>query len=274
MTLLATGDRLLNRYDIVSVEHISGLSTLYLATDMQAQAERKVALKEALLDDHVDISEEEARALFLSRAKRLLEIKHPHIIQTFDYFLQDDRSYLVTEFIPGSDLETLLLSTEGPLAPDTVLDWGITIAEAIHYLHTCQPDPIIYRDLKPSNVMLGEDNAIRLIDLGIADIFPQGMTLDPLGTDGYAAPEQYNGFVTPTIDVYALGATLHHLLTGCDPRLEKPFSFAMRPVKQYNPQVTADLVEVIDKALQFDPEQRYANALEMQEALSMLKGNT
>jgi serine/threonine protein kinase len=108
---------------------------------------------------------------------------------------------------------------------------------------------------------------VQLIDFGIADVFPDGHTGHPLGTDGYAAPEQYDGVVTPQTDIYALGATLHHLVTHVDPRLEPPFSFIDRPIRVYNPDISPALEAVIMRALAQSPAYRFGSAREMMEAI-------
>jgi len=275
LTLLSPGDRLKKRYEIIAVHHVSGLNTLYVARDVGRRGrERTVAIKESLLDDGLGLPPDEARKAFNARAKRLVKIKHPGIARTYDFFLDPEHSYLVTEFIEGQDLESVLLSSEEPLSYPRVCTWGIAIAEALECLHSQKPDPIIYRDLKPSNIMLERGELVRLVDFGIADAFPHGVTLDPLGTDGYAAPEQYQGIVTPAIDIYALGATLHHLLTSSDPRLEEPFSFDRRPIRALNPAVPETVCAVIERALSENPEQRYPNASAMGIALQTTLLNT
>lgn len=260
------GDHLLDRYLITRILHQSEDSTLYQAVSDSIEP-ILYAIKESHLNPAEGLTLDQAKKEFHRRAKLFEALEHPAISRTFDHFSEDDRVFLICEFIEGHDLEKLLMEREGPFPIRDVVRWGITLASALEYLHTLAPDPIIFRDLKPANVVLDSEREAHLVDLGIAGIFPQGITLDPLGTDGYAAPEQYNGIVTPTVDIYALGATLHHLLTAIDPRFEEPFSFEDRPIRDANPAVSPELEGMILKAAAYDPEKRYQTAKEFRQAL-------
>jgi serine/threonine protein kinase len=121
--------------------------------------------------------------------------------------------------------------------------------------------------MKPSNVMINQQDHVVLVDFGIAKPFESGQKGTMIGTEGYSPPEQYRGEATPLADIYALGATLHHALTRHDPRLEAPFSFNERPVRQKNPNVSPELETVVTTALQYNPEDRYQNASDMKDAL-------
>lgn len=265
---LKPGDLVKDRYEIIDRVHISGASALYRVRDRENQSGPMLALKEGLIFKDDPGEKEEAQSLFNQRAWMLLSIDYPSIQHTYDFFIREERTYLVSEFIEGSDLESALANGRRYSVPQ-ICKWGITIAEALHYLHT-RPQPIIYRDLKPANLMLTEKDQVFLVDFDIAGVFPQGLTLDPLGTDGYAAPEQYRGVVNPGIDIYGLGATLHHLLSGCDPRVEKPFSFEERSLREHNPDVTDGLDVAIQVAVAFDADRRYVTAQEFAQALRRL----
>ncbi|MDQ7030538.1 MAG: protein kinase [Ardenticatenia bacterium] len=128
------------------------------------------------------------------------------------------------------------------------MDWGIQLCDVLEYLHNHTP-PIVFRDLKPSNIMLRPDGRLVLVDFGIAKHFQSAERATMVGTEGYAPPEQYEGIATPKVDIYALGATLHHLLTNTDPREFRPFSFASRPIRHYNPAIPPELEYIIMKAL-------------------------
>src|SRR5690606_1607067 len=131
-------------------------------------------------------------------------------------------------------------------------------------------DPIIFRDMKPSNVMLDPHGRIRLIDFGIAKVFQSTEKNTTIGTEGYAPPEQYRGEASPAGDVYGLGATLHHLLTRQDPRLEPPFSFHERPVRAANPNVSAALEKIVMRCVAYNAADRYPTAASLREALDAI----
>ena len=144
------------------------------------------------------------------------------------------------------------------------------------YLHGRRPQPIIFRDLKPSNIMvdLGRDK-ITLVDFGIAKTLQTDRKGTMIGTEGYSPPEQYRGLSEPRGDIYALGATLHHLLTNSDPRTETPFTFHERPIRKLNPAVGADTQAVIMRALEYDAARRWDTAAAMKAAIqSVLDART
>ncbi len=242
------------------------MSTVYLARDLHfPRIERLVAVKEMTitnprLKDHV------LRA-FEREAHLLAQLAHPAIPMVYDYFSAGDRAYLVLEYIRGHTLDQLVKNTPGFLPVEKVVRWAIALADVLHYLHTHAERPIIFRDVKPSNVMITPQEQVKLIDFGIARIFMPEQKGTMIGTEGYAPPEQYRGVLSPLIDIYALGATLHHVLTKKDPRKEPPFSFHERPIRQYNPEVPPALERIIYKALAYKPEDRYQSAAEMKAAL-------
>ncbi|MEW5942048.1 MAG: serine/threonine-protein kinase, partial [Chloroflexota bacterium] len=204
---------------------------------------------------------------FEREANLLATLSHPSIPRIYDYFSQDDRSYLVLEFIHGKDLEAIISDADGFLPEDQVMTWGIQLCDVLAYLHSHKPDPIIFRDMKPSNVMINNNSDVILVDFGIAKKFQVGVKGTMIGTEGYSPPEQYRGEATHLADLYALGATLHHALTRRDPRLEPPFSFNERPIRKINPAVSAELETVVNTALQYNPEERFPSAGDMKEAL-------
>ncbi len=266
-SLLKAGEVLQGRYRIERVLGTGGMSTVYLALDLRFnRARRLCAIKEMI--SH--ILDPRMRALaqqsFEREAALLATLSHPSIPKIYDYFIEGERSYLVMEYIPGQDLETLLRRTEGMLPVEEVVNWAVQICDVLHYLHSQQP-PIIFRDLKPSNIMVDPYGRVYLVDFGIAKVFQAGQRGTMVGTEGYSPPEQYRGVADPRTDIYALGATLHHLLTGQDPRLEPPFSFHERPIRRINPAVPEALAQVVMRALEYDPDRRFQSALEMKQAL-------
>lgn len=211
---------------------------------------------------------------FEREANILATLNQPSIPRIYDYFTEGERSYLVIEFINGKDLETVIAETEGFLPEDKVLGWALELCDVLSFLHSHKPDPLIFRDMKPSNVMVNQQEHIILVDFGIAKTFQVGQKGTMIGTEGYSPPEQYRGEATQLADIYSLGATLHHALTRRDPRLEPPFSFAERPVRKINPVISTELETVINTALQYDPEDRFQSAEAMKEALTNVARKT
>jgi outer membrane protein assembly factor BamB/tRNA A-37 threonylcarbamoyl transferase component Bud32 len=204
---------------------------------------------------------------FDREANILVTLNHPSIPKIFDYFSINEKSYLILEYIQGKDLEALLLERQELLRDEQVIGWAIELCDVLEYLHNHKPEPIIFRDMKPSNIMVNQNNHIVLVDFGIAKVFRFGQKGTMIGTEGYSPPEQYRGEATQIADIYSLGATLHHLLTHKDPRLEAPFTFAERPVRKYNSQISTELEAIIQKALQYEPNDRFQTATEMKDAL-------
>jgi len=205
---------------------------------------------------------------FEREADLLATLSHPSIPRIFDYFTHENSSYLVMEFIQGKNLEQILRDREDFITEDQLITWAVELCDVLSYLHHHQPQPIIFRDMKPSNVMVDQHDHIRVIDFGIARVFQPGQKGTMIGTEGYSPPEQYRGEASPAGDIYALGATLHHLLTRRDPRIEPPFSFSERPIRDINPSVSPELVEVIERSLAYDPKDRYHTAEGMKNALT------
>lgn len=256
---------LMARYKILGVLGGGGMGTVYQARDLNfPDTKRLVAVKEMLMTDR-GLRQTNLK-VFKREGNILATLSHPAIPKIFDFFDQDDRAYLVMEYIHGSDLEMLINKTK-ELPVEKMLEWAIDLCDVLSYLHG-QPEPIIFRDMKPANIMIDSLGKIRLIDFGIAKIFVSGIKHTMIGTEGYSAPEQYQGNVTPLSDIYSLGATLHHLLTRKDPRMEPPFSFNERPIKDYNPKVPKAFIDIVEKALSFEPKARFQSCQEMKEALS------
>jgi outer membrane protein assembly factor BamB len=204
---------------------------------------------------------------FEREANLLATLHHPAIPRIYDYFSLESRSYLVLEFIHGKDMEANINDSNGFISEDQVLNWAIELCDVLDYLHKHKPDPIIFRDMKPSNVMINSSGDVILVDFGIAKAFQSGIKGTMIGTEGYSPPEQYRGEATPMADIYAMGATIHHALTRRDPRLEPPFSFAERPMRRINPAVSPEMEVIVNRALEYDPTLRFKSASEMKEAL-------
>jgi serine/threonine protein kinase len=260
---LAEGHLLDGRYRVKKVLGVGGMGRVYLANDTRL-ANRPVAAKEMVVGE--GIAEKKAIEDFTREATVLARLSHTGIPTLIDHFAERGRHYLVMEFVAGGDLEQVLeeVGPGGKVPEEKVVRWARQILEVLDFLHAQTP-PIIYRDLKPGNIMIDKEGRAMLIDFGIARFLPKGGHATQIGSPGYAPPEQYTGKVEPRSDLYALAATMHHLLTGRDPRLEPPFSFP--PVRQLAPEVSATTAAVVDRALSHAPDRRFATAREMLHAL-------
>jgi serine/threonine protein kinase len=265
---LHSGTNLADRYLIQGILGIGGMSAVYRARDMHfPNVTKLIAVKEMINRALDPIVRSTIVRNFEREANLLASLDHRAIPRIYDYFTLNERSYLIIEFVNGQDLEALLNSTNEFIAEERVLRWAIELCDVLSYLHDHKPDPIIFRDMKPSNVMITPQDHVVLVDFGIAKPFQTGKRGTMIGTEGYSPPEQYRGEATPLADIYALGATLHHTLTRRDPRLEPPFSFNERPVGRINPGVSPIMEKVINKALEYTPEDRFKTADEMKTAM-------
>ena len=264
--LAAVGKILSGRYRLLSLLGQGGTGSVYLATDTQL-FDRRVAVKE-LIEQFSDAAERQrAVERFAQEAQMLVQLAHPNLPAVLSYFSEDGRQYLVMEYIEGNTLLDLLRGVNGQLPPAQVLEWGRQICNVLSYLHSRTP-PVVFRDIKPANIMLDTHDQIKLIDFGTARLFDFSKNTDTLkmGSIGYAPPEQYQGQgqTSPQTDIYALGATLHQLLTNQDPSA-KPFVFT--PPSLLRPEVPEGASRAIMHALNLDPAQRFGSALEMRRAL-------
>lgn len=265
---LNSGTNLVNRYLIQEVIGVGGMGSVYRARDLHfPNVVKLVAVKEMINQAPDPLVRQTIVQNFEREANILATLSHPSIPRIYDYFTLDNRSYLVLEFVNGKDLEVILSQSDVFLPEEQILTWGIELCDVLNFLHNHKPDPIIFRDMKPSNVMINQYNHIMLVDFGIAKSFQTGQKGTMIGTEGYSPPEQYRGEATTKADIYALGATMHHLLTRRDPRLEAPFSFAERPIRKINPSVSIELETVVNTALQYNPEDRYNSVEDFRESL-------
>lgn len=261
---LTPGVVLEGRYQIQKVIGRGGMSTVYAARDLRfGQVERLTAIKE-MVDSDPDPGTRALRLVNFERESALLAtIAHSAVPKIYDYFSQAGLVYLVLEYIDGQDLERALLARKKPFPEADTLRWTIEICSVLDMLHENDPDPIIFRDLKPSNIMLRSNGHIALIDFGIARMFQGKQRGTMIGTEGYAPPEQYRGIADARGDVYALGATLHHLATNSDPRQETPFTFHDRPVRSINPDLSDEFANIISRMVAYHPDQRYQTVAEI-----------
>lgn len=259
---------LVKRYTIQDVIGVGGMGSVYRARDLHfPNVVKLVAVKEMINLAPDPLVRQTIVQNFEREANMLATLNHPAIPRIYDYFSEDNRSYLVLEFIHGKDLESVIGDANGFLPEDQVISWAIQLCDVLEYLHGHKPDPIIFRDMKPSNVMINHNGDVVLVDFGIAKTFQTGQKGTMIGTEGYSPPEQYRGEATPLADLYSMGATLHHAVTRRDPRLEPPFSFAERPVRRINPNISVEFEAVVKTALQYNPTDRFASVTDMKEAL-------
>ncbi len=272
--VLEKGAVLDSRYEIIQVLGSGEFGVVYQARDTQGSSpETMVAIKELPMQSIIDCERQaDVRAL----------LKHPAIPAILGYFCSADHSYLVHDLVVGWDLERVLDRQNTFLAEKVVVDWAIQLCDFLDYLHNHPIYPMIFRDMKPNNVMVDRGSRIHVVDFGLARVFPPGFFENPqepfahfwkglaIGTEGYSPPEQYEGVVKPQSDIYALGATLHHLLTRRDPRKYLPFSLYKYPVRSFNPAISEKLEEIVMKSVDLDIGSRFASAREMKQALEAL----
>lgn len=268
---LSPGRVLQGRYEIQGVLGLGGMSAVYQARDQRFPNVVKLCAVKEMKSHSLD---PQMRAVAIQNFEReaniLATLSHPAIPKVYDYFSEEARSYLVMEYIDGRDLEAILTELTGFLPQEQVLEWAIQLCDVLQFLHEHTP-PIIFRDMKPSNIMLDKHGRLRLIDFGIAKNFQPGQKGTMIGTEGYSPPEQYRGIADQRTDIYALGATLHHLLTRQDPRVEPPFSFHERPIQAVNQAVSNEFAQSVMRALEYEPDRRFASADEMKRLLIGLR---
>jgi serine/threonine protein kinase len=260
------------RYLIVSLAGRGGMSAVYRGVDTK-QGNRQVAIKEMSQGHLTEAERQDAIGRFRQEYQFLTKLQHPNLPLIYDTFNEGDRFYFVMDFIEGKTLLDLLRANGGqPLSIGQVVEYAIQLCDVLSHLHMQNP-PVIFRDLKPTNVMIRGDGRLFLIDFGIARFFKEGKQQDTilLGSPGYAPPEQHgSGQTSPRSDIYALGATMHCCLTGRDP-FHAPDRFVFPPISQFNPLVPADLDQLVQRMLSLNERQRPASAQEVKQALLNIK---
>ncbi|MCA1565237.1 MAG: protein kinase [Acidobacteria bacterium] len=271
---LDPGTLLYSRYEIVRRIGGGGMGAVYLARDRNL-GDQPRAVKE-MIQSNIDESQHEKAINDFKRESMLLaSLEHSSIPTIYDYFYDEDagRFYLVMKYISGGDfLARLRNAPGGRIDEKTVTDWACQVADVLEYLHRRNP-PIIYRDLKPANLMIdGNSGRVMLIDFGIArwvTTHEKGVTA--VGTMGYAPPELFSGKVEPRSDIYSLGATMFHLLTGTDPQ-DNPlliFDFNKNPrPRQLAPSLSNEMEAILIRAVGYKPEERFRSAAELRDVLS------
>jgi len=270
---------LADRYLVVSVLGNGAMGAVYLADDQRLSG-RRCAIKENRpgADENPEVLTR-LREQFLAEANVLARLDHPGLPKVSDYFITDDnREYLVMDYVEGEDLNSMLERIRRPLEEEPVIGWADQVLDAMAYLHAQRPQPIIHRDIKPANLRLNLQGRIKLVDFGLVKLFDAGkpetkFELRGLGTPAYAPLEQFASSEQHTdtrSDIYALGATLYHLLTNMHPsdvhqRLLDP-EVLLAP-RHLNPNLSKNTEQVILKAMEIHPNNRYQSADEMRAAL-------
>lgn len=265
---LSQGVVINKRYEIITPIKSGGMGAVYKAYDLHFE-KRIVAIKEMLQSFSSPDTYELVRRKFKEEANILVTLSHPGIPQVIDYMLEKEVSYIVMEFIDGQSLDQLLdeyLAFSGkPMPEDLAVKYAIQLCDILHYLHNQKPLPIIHRDIKPGNIILRKERQeVALVDFGLARAFDQETvsTHTLVGTVGYAPLEQFKGRPEIRSDIYALGATMHHLISG-----KRPAPLAIDPLEEVYPEAHGNLARIVNKATSEELDERFATASEMKDAL-------
>ncbi|MDO5476288.1 MAG: serine/threonine-protein kinase [Eubacteriales bacterium] len=261
--MLEVGSLLDGKYKILNEIGRGGMSVVYLA--LNERANKTWAVKEVRKDGGNDTTV--VSQGLVAETEMLKKLDHPNLPSIIDVIDKDDSFIIVMDYIEGNSLQHLL-EVEGPQHPEKVIEWAKQLCDVLGYLHSRRP-PIIYRDMKPANVMLRPEGDVTLIDFGTAREYKDTRNEDTtwLGTRGYAAPEQFGGRgqTDGRTDIYNLGATMYHLVTGYSPA---DTNFEIRPVGDFLPHLKGSgLEKIITKCCRPDPKDRYQNCAELMYAL-------
>lgn len=252
-----------NKYEVLKQIGKGGMSTVYLAMDKRLN--KQWAIKEIIKIANDKNNEVVVQSL-LVEANLMKRLDHPSLPRIVDIIDNGKTIYVIMDYIEGESLDKILL-TNGAQPQELVIEWAKQLCNVLRYLHSQTP-PIIYRDMKPANVMLKPEGNLKLIDFGIAREYKRQNIQDTvsLGTRGYAAPEQFGGMgqTDARTDIYCLGVTLYHLVTGQNPS-EPPYE--MYPIRQWNPALSSGMEFIIQKCTQLNPEDRYQDCNELMYAL-------
>ena len=260
--MLEIGSLVDGKYKILNKVGQGGMSVVYLA--MNEKANKQWAVKEVRKDGIKDF--EVVKQGLVAETDILKNLSHPNLPSIIDVIENEDSFIIIMDYIQGNSLNKAL-EEYGAQPQENVIDWAKQLCDVLGYLHSREP-AIIYRDMKPANIMLKPDGNVTLIDFGTARKFKEKNLADTtcLGTVGYAAPEQFGGMgqTDARTDIYCLGATLYHLVTGMNP-CEPPYE--IKPIRQINPSLSSGLERILLKCTQRDPNDRYQSAAELMYAL-------
>ncbi len=261
--MLKIGSLVDNKYKILSEIGRGGMSVVYMA--INEKANKTWAVKEVRKDGVINF--EAVKQGLIVEIDMLKRLSHPNLPSIIDVIEDSETFLIVMDYIEGNSLSKTLAEF-GAQPQDKVIEWAKQLCDVLGYLHSREP-AIIYRDMKPANIMLKPDGRLILIDFGTAREFKKNNLADTtcLGTVGYAAPEQFGdmGQTDARTDIYGLGATLYHLVTGLNPS-EPPYE--IKPIRQVNPSLSSGLEKIILKCTQRNPDDRYQSAAELMYALN------
>jgi tRNA A-37 threonylcarbamoyl transferase component Bud32 len=248
--------RVMRNGSIKVIRHLAlgGLSAVYLC---QLENRKLVVLKEAVVsDDAIESAQAKAREMLDREAALLLKINHPNIVKVLDYFIEQDRNYLMLDYVNGQDLRQLI-KQNGPQKESTVINWALQMTNILKYLHEQDP-PLIHRDFTPDNIVLCDDGSIVVIDFGAANEFIGNATGTFVGKHAFIAPEQFRGKAVVQSDIYALGCTLYFLLTGLEPE-----ALSTSNPQDQNSRIAQELSEVVVSCTQLETRDRYQTAAQL-----------
>ncbi len=249
-----------NRWEVVSHLGQGGMGTVYIARDLRL-ANRQCVVKKLRDDFFRQEDKDKALAFFQREAVVLSRLQHPNIVHVLDYFEEGGDYFLVMEYVEGENLQQMLQRRGDPFLEAQVVAWCTQIAEVLHYLHSHDP-PVIYRDLKPSNIMIDTKDRVKLVDFGIARPYAEDGDNTHVVSAGYSPPEQYWGAADPRSDIYALGATMHFLLTG-----QEPLALQVSAPRKHNVKISERTDLLVQRATAQDIWLRFQTAPEMKEEL-------
>ena len=266
-----------NKYEIIAAIGKGGMSNVWLGRDRRL--DKLWAIKEIKPSTRGRQAQANRQAI-IDEANFMKRLDHPAIPRVVDIIDTGASIFVVMDYVNGTALSKVLRQQGEPFSQEEVIDWGVQLCDVLGYLHSIRPPdgyPVVYRDLKPSNVMLRDDGSVKLIDFGISmELLPTGPSdTRVIGTVGYGAPEQVDPEVHKTTpvdvraDIYALGTTLYSLVTGHVPKMRTDevgrtqVDFDLRPIRDWNPQLSDGLQTIIERATRRDPNERYQTIADM-----------
>lgn len=255
-----------NRFRILNNIGKGGMAAVYQAADIRLTG--KIWAVKEMSENWITDPAEKIQAVhaFQQEALILAKLDHPNLPKVIDVFSEAEKHYLVMEFIHGQTLEKMLEDRSIPFTETEMMPWALQLCDVLHYLHT-QPKPIIFRDLKPSNIMIDNNGRVKLIDFGIVRFFKPGQAKDTMafGTQGYCAMEALSGQTDARSDLYSLCVVLHEILTKHNPATTL---FRLPPIRQLNPNVSPECEQIIRRGLEVDRNLRWPDLKSFSEALS------
>lgn len=259
---LRTDHVLQGRYELLHVLGQGGMGTVFMARDLRLKG-RNCVVKKLRDDFYREEDRQKAQAFFEREMQVLSDLQHRNIVQILDFFCEGPDYYLVMEYVQGNNLHYMLHEERQgePFSENTVIDWAIQICDVLSYLHSQTP-PVVYRDLKPSNVMIDLKGEVKLVDFGIARPYEEKGEHTHVVSAGYSPPEQYWGQADPRSDIYSLGATMQFLLTGRDPE-----ALHVSSPRVVNPEVSEYTDQLVRKATSQELGDRFQSVEEFMEAL-------